>query len=261
MIKPFLSLSAVALCSVMLSACAEPPAETSVATSIETPAGTSAGTPGTLTNALARIIPDEQPDDIRPAPIPGFHEVSYGAQIFYISDDARFVMQGELLDLDSRENVTENRRAELRLGLLQALDVKDAIIFAPQGETKHVIHVFTDVDCTYCRRLHSEIEEYNARGIEVRYLAFPRSGADTPLYDKMVSVWCAEDRKAAMTRAKNGQTVEAAQCANPVRAQLALAADFGVSGTPTLVFPDGSSLPGYVPAAQLAAYLDAQDAH
>ncbi len=264
MIKPFVSLSAVVLCCTILSACAEPPPEVSPEMSTEMPAKistkTSAETPGVLAEALGRIIPDERPDDIRPAPIAGFHEVSYGAQIFYISDDARYVLQGELLDLSTRENVTETRRATLRVGLLQTLDVRDTIVFAPKGETKYVIHVFTDVDCTYCRRLHAEIDEYNARGIEVRYLAFPRSGADTPLYDKMVSVWCAEDRPAALTRAKNGQAVKATQCDNPVRAQLALAADFGVSGTPTLVFPDGSSLPGYVPAAQLVTYLDAQAA-
>jgi thiol:disulfide interchange protein DsbC len=244
MIKPLATISAVLLYCAMLPACAQPAADAS----------------GALTEALAKIIPGEKPDSIRPAPISGFHEVSYGAQIFYISDDARYVLQGELLDLGARENVTETRRAELRVGLLQALDVNDTIVFAPKGKTKHVIHVFTDVDCTYCRRLHAEIGEYNERGIEVRYLAFPRSGADTPLYDKMVSVWCADDRHAAMTRAKNGQSVKTAQCANPVRAQLALAADFGVNGTPTLVFPDGSSMPGYVPADQLAAYLDAQTA-
>ena len=247
MIKSLSLVSALTLAVVSLYACAEP-------------AQSKSQPPRAVTEALSRIVPNEEPGDVRAAPIAGFQEVSYGAQIFYISDDGRYALQGELLDLTTLENVTETRRAALRIGLLQALKEKDLIVFAPQGKARHVVHVFTDVDCTYCRRLHAEIEEYNALGIEVRYLAFPRSGADTPLYDKMVSVWCAEDRHAAMTRAKAGRPVTEATCDNPVRAQLELASSFGVNGTPTLVFADGSSLPGYVPPDRLAAYLEAQAA-
>lgn len=244
MIKSFSVVSALALCGASLCACAEEPA----------------GPPPAVTEALARVIPDEKPDEVRRAPIPGFQEVSYGAQVFYISDDGRYVLQGEVLDLTAQENLTEVRRTALRANLLQSLDPKDTIAFAPAEGVRHVVYVFTDVDCTYCRHLHAEIEEYNALGIEVRYLAFPRAGADSPIYDKMVSVWCAKDRRAALTLAKAGRPVAAANCPNPVRDQLALAASFGVSGTPTLVFADGSSLTGYVPPARLAAYLDGQAA-
>lgn len=211
-----------------------------------------------VATALARILP-EGGYTLRPAPISGFQEVVHGAQVLYLSDDGRYVLQGDLYELETERSLTEERRSELRLALLAALKPEDLIVFAPPaGETKHVLHVFTDVDCTYCRRLHVQMDEYNEFGIEVRYLAFPRSGVDSPLYHKTVSVWCAEDRRAAMTQAKAGDDVPAADCDHPVRAQMELAASFGVSGTPTLVFPDGTSLPGYVPPAQLAAYLDAQ---
>lgn len=209
-----------------------------------------------VASVLERILPGEGAYQIRTAPIPGFQEVSYGAQVFYISADGRHVIQGDIYRLDEERNLTEERRGELRLALLKELDEKDLIVFAPEGKPRHVLHVFTDVDCVYCRRMHSLIADYNRLGIEVRYLAFPRSGADSPAYDKMVSVWCAKDRQTALTRAKAGETVPAATCDNPVLEHMDLATAFGVSGTPTLVFPDGSSLPGYVPPERLAAYLD-----
>ncbi|MDX9741135.1 MAG: DsbC family protein [Gammaproteobacteria bacterium] len=208
--------------------------------------------------AVERIVPGEGTYQVRPAPIPGFQEVAYGAQILYISDDGRLALQGDIYDLEAERSLTDERRGELRLALLAGLDQDELIVFAPEGESKHVLHVFTDVDCTYCRRMHADIADYNRLGIEVRYLAFPRAGVDSPLYDKMVSVWCAEDRRAAMTQAKAGNTVPAANCDHPVREQIDLAASFGVTGTPTLVFPDGSSLPGYVPPERLAAFLDTQ---
>lgn len=246
MIRKLIFVLALASGSVLMQGCvaeqagAEPEPSSAVATS------------------LARILP-EGDYAVRPAPISGFQEVVHGAQVLYISDDGRYVLQGDLYELETERSLTEERRSELRLALLAALKAEDLIVFAPEGsEPRHVLHVFTDVDCTYCRRLHAQIAEYNELGIEVRYLAFPRSGVDSPLYHKTVSVWCAEDRRAAMTRAKAGDSVPAADCDNPVGEQIDLAASFGVSGTPTLVFPDGSSLPGYVPPAQLAAYLDAQ---
>lgn len=248
LIRPLSIVSVLVLCSA-LYACAQQGAPA------ETPGS---GVPQAVTDTLGRIIPDESPDEIRAAPFPGFREVVYGAQILYVSDDGRYALQGDLLDLESQENITESRRSEIRIGLLEALDRDEVIVFAPEARARHVVHVFTDVDCTYCRQLHREMDQYNELGIEVRYLAFPRSGVDSPLYHKMVSVWCAEDRGEAMTQAKAGAPVPSASCPNPVRDHLTLAADFGVNGTPTLVLGDGTTLPGYVAPARLAAYLDQQ---
>jgi len=116
--------------------------------------------------------------------------------------------------------------------------------------------VFTDIDCGYCRKLHGEIDQFNAKGITVRYLAFPRSGIGAPSYNKAVSVWCDKDPQAAMTRAKNGETLPKADCDNPVKEQYELGQLIGVQGTPAIIMEDGALLPGYVPAAKLAAALD-----
>lgn len=252
MIRKFSLALALVSGGVMVQGCAAEDA----APTLE--ASATQATSAAVAAAAQRILPEGSDYQARPAPIPGFQEVSYGAQILYISDDGRHVMQGDIYELEAERNLTEERRGELRLALLAGLDAEDLIVFSPEGETKHVMHVFTDVDCVYCRRMHSVIADYNRLGIEVRYLAYPRAGVDSPLYDKMVSVWCAEDRQAALTRAKAGETVPFARCDNPVREQIDLGASFGVSGTPTLVFPDGSSLPGYVPPERLAAYLDGQ---
>ena len=125
------------------------------------------------------------------------------------------------------------------------------IIFSPKGETKGAVYVFTDVDCGYCQKLHQEVPQLNAAGIEVRYLAYPRAGLSTPTFDKMVSAWCADDRNAAMNALKIGANVTAKKCDNPVAAQYQLGAAMGVTGTPAIVLEDGTLIPGYKPAAQL----------
>ena len=129
------------------------------------------------------------------------------------------------------------------------------IIFPAVGESRATLTVFTDVDCPYCRQLHGEIEALNGYGITVRYLAFPRTGLNTDIHAKMISTWCAADRKAMFTVAKRGGEVPAADCENPVAEQFLLGQELGVTGTPALVFEDGTLLPGYIPADTLADYL------
>lgn len=251
MIRSFAVITAFVIGSALLQACAEATPGTAAS-----PGQVVQSAEQTVTEALGKALPNETPDSVRAAPIPGFQEVTYGAQILYVSDDGRFALQGDLIDLPSQENITEMRRSDLRIGLLRNIDRDNLIVFSPEGETRHVLYVFTDVDCTYCRLMHSRIAEYNALGIEVRYLAFPRSGVGSAIYNKMVSVWCAEDRRAALTSAKAGDAVPAANCANPVREQYDIGTQVGVSGTPTLVFEDGSTIPGYVPPERLIAFMD-----
>jgi thiol:disulfide interchange protein DsbC len=127
--------------------------------------------------------------------------------------------------------------------------------FKPKGETRAVVSVFTDVDCGYCRKLHLEMADMNALGIEVRYLAFPRAGVGSPTYDKIVSAWCADDRNQALTDLKLGKDIPNRACPNPVAKQYELGHDIGVTGTPAIVLEDGRLLPGYMPAAELAGLL------
>src|SRR3546814_10155670 len=118
------------------------------------------------------------------------------------------MIEGDLLNLKTGESITENRRKSDRIAKLAALGEDKMIIFAPEGHTKHVVTVFTDVDCGYCRRLHSQMAEYNAQGIEIRYLPYPRSGPNSESFRKAEAVWCSSDRKTALTQAKIGARSE-----------------------------------------------------
>lgn len=208
-----------------------------------------------INKVLQHLIPGSIPDRIAESVIPGVYVVSYGPDVLYITKDGRYVLEGDLLNTQTRENLTETIRSSARLKLLNALDPKTMIVYAPK-QVKHTVTVFTDVDCAFCRKLHSQIADYNRYGIAIRYLAFPRTGVDTESYYKAVSVWCSPDRKAAMTRAKLGEPLKRITCDNPVRQQMALADKLGVSATPTLILEDGSLVSGYIPPDRMSKMLD-----
>lgn len=204
---------------------------------------------------LARKIPGAKPEDLRPSPIPGLYELTRGADIAYVSADGKYAIAGDLFDLKSSENITENRRRAARLKLIGSVPEAQMIIFAPK-ETKHTVTVFTDVDCTYCRKLHSEIAEYNRLGIRVRYLFYPRSGPNTESWTKAQEVWCSPDRQDALTRAKRGEKLKTKACANtPVERHYELGQEVDLRGTPAIITSTGEMLPGYVPPAVLAEHL------
>ena len=154
--------------------------------------------------AIREALPGLQIDAIEPAPIAGFYEVVVGSHVVYVSADGRYMLQGDLIDLKTRLSLTEPRRREAQRAAIEAVGEDKMIIFKPE-KVKHKVTVFTDIDCTYCRKLHREIDQYNARGITVRYVMYPRSGINTPSYEKAVAVWCEKDRQDAMTRAKAGE--------------------------------------------------------
>jgi len=206
--------------------------------------------------AMQALVPQATIDKVEPAPIPGYRQVIVGSQIVYASDDGRYLVQGSLHDIRNKRDLTAARVAEQSKAKLAAAPADQRIVFpASGGKPKYTMTVFTDVDCGYCRKLHSQIAEYNKRGIEVDYLFFPRSGIDTPSYDKAVSVWCAKDRKAAFTEAKAGKEPAQAHCDNPVAAQFKLGTEVGVDRTPTIFTADGSKIIGYLPPDQMVARL------
>ncbi len=205
--------------------------------------------------SLERLLPGMEVGEIRPSDAPGLFEVVIGSQIVYVSGDGRYLLQGPLIDLREQKNLTKPRLKKLKADAIAALDETQMVIFGPK-DAKHTITVFTDIDCGYCRKLHSEIDQYNDRGIRVRYLFYPRAGIGSSSYDKAVSVWCADDRKQAMTRAKAGRPIEKRDCSNPVKADLALGERMGVTGTPAIVLEDGEMVPGYVPADRLLSILE-----
>jgi len=205
---------------------------------------------------LAKKIPGAQPDDLRPSPIPGMYELTRGSDIAYVSADGKYAITGDLYDIATSDNLTEVKRRNVRLKLLSAIPEAEMLVFSPQNP-KYTVTVFTDVDCGYCRKLHSQMAEYNRLGIRVRYLFYPRSGPDTESWEKAEQVWCSKDRNAALTRAKLGEKLSApAQCkGSPVARDYALGQKFNIGGTPALVLEDGELLPGYLPPAMLAQRL------
>jgi thiol:disulfide interchange protein DsbC len=208
-----------------------------------------------ITKSLSSVFPGTTPSEINPSPMDGVSEVLIGPRLFYITNDGKYLLQGSLIEIATRKDIGEERRNAIRLAAVNDLGEENMIVF-PAKDSRHTITVFTDIDCGYCRKLHNEIDQFNAHGITVRYLAFPRSGIGAPSYDKAVSVWCEKDRQAAMTRAKAGETLPKADCDNPVKEEYELGQLIGVQGTPAIVLEDGTLLPGYVPAAKLAKALD-----
>jgi len=127
---------------------------------------------------------------ITSTPIQGIYQVRLeGGRFLYASADGSHMIAGEMYRFGGEElvNLTDRERANLRQQGLRALDVKDAIVFAPTGKPKAILNVFTDVDCGYCRLFHQQVPALVSKGVEVRYLAFPRSGPDTLDYAKMVT--------------------------------------------------------------------------
>lgn len=204
---------------------------------------------------IARRL-EVQIEDVQPSPIPGLYEVRSGAEVGYVSTDGRYYVDGDIFDMKSKDNLTESRRQKGRLELLSHVADADAIVFAPKGAVRHTLTVFTDVDCTYCRRMHQEIAELNRLGIRVRYLMYPRSGPDTESWRKAEAVWCSADRRDALTRAKRGEPVKSPRCETPIAAQFELGRQLGLRGTPGVFTDRGEYLAGYLPAAQLAQHLN-----
>ena len=206
---------------------------------------------------LAERLPGMPVSRVGPSPLPGIYMVEMqDGSVLYADSEVSHVIAGDLYALTDAGpvNLAEVRRQDRRRQLLADVDLSDLIVFAPQ-ETKAVVNVFTDVDCGYCRKLHQERDELAGYGIEIRYLAYPRAGVESQTYENMVSAWCADDRQRAITRLKQGDSVPAQTCANPVAEQYELGAAVGVGGTPTLVTPAGELIPGYLPAAELAKRL------
>jgi len=208
-----------------------------------------------IKKTLSSFIPDTKVEYIKPSEIPGLYEVSVGASIYYVSEDGKYLMQGQMIDAVAKKNITESKLSQVRKLALDRVGVDKMIVFKPEN-SKHQVSVFTDIDCGYCRKLHSEMDQYMDQGITIRYLFFPRAGKGSDSYKKAISVWCASDRQKALTTAKKGEALEAKNCDNPVNEHMQLGEDFGMNGTPMIITEKGNLLPGYVPAKQLATILN-----
>lgn len=218
----------------------------------------------TYQKALAKITsPNVKVTSVFDTPIDGIKELMVntgrGTDIVYMSEDGQYLIQGSIFDIDRRVDITDQKKAGLRVKTLADFSGDARINYFPD-DMEYQVTVFTDIDCGYCRKLHSEMQAYNDAGIGISYLFFPRSGLKTASYDKAVSVWCAADQHKAMDQAKAGEQVAEKQCDNPVTEQYQAGLNVGVTGTPALILEDGTMMPGYLPPQQLKQRLDALQA-
>ncbi len=251
-------LAAALLSAFSLCACAQPapPSGKAAATPAAGPAPAASTSPEhAVREALNQLAPGTEPDYVGAAPFAGFREVLFDGQVFYVSDDGRYLIQAQPLDIQARRPAASPGLMAYRRKALEAVPEQERIVFAPPNP-RHTISVFTDVECGYCRRMHQEVAEYNRLGIAVEYLAFPRMGPSSDDFRDMISVWCAGDRKQALTRAKAGNPVAARQCTSPVARHYDLGQRIGVTGTPAVFAADGSQLGGYLPPQQMLQALD-----
>jgi len=205
---------------------------------------------------IQEVFPELARNAISPSPIPGLYQIMLGGQISYVSADGRYLVQGDVYDIEEERNLTEMHRESARQSAIDMIGEKRMIVFSP-AEVKHSITVFTDIDCGYCRKLHRQISVYNQLGIEVRYMFFPRSGPDTDSWFKAESVWCADDRNTALTQAKSGASIDSDDCSpTPVAEHYQLGRTIGIRGTPAIIAQGGELIPGYVAPNELLTHLE-----
>ncbi len=196
------------------------------------------------------------PENVSPSPVAGWYVIQKGSLVAYVSADGRYLLQGDLIDLDQQVNLSEVSRNGMRRDLMATVSDEQVIAFSP-AKVKYRVSVFTDVECVYCRRLHSQIEEYLAHGIEVRYLLYPRNGPASSAWSTSEHIWCSRDRNNALTMAKLDQEFDTSTCdASVVQQHFVVGRDVGLSGTPAIVLDDGTLISGYLPPDELKARLD-----
>lgn len=207
---------------------------------------------------LEQSVPGMPVESIRETERDGLYAVQGGGNLIYITADGDYVFTGQMLRLgdDGIANLTENARAQQRLKSLSELDEGEMIHFGPdEGDVKAELYVFTDTTCGYCRKLHRDVEALNELGIRLNYLAYPRGGPGSKGARQLKAVWCADDRRSAMTRAKQGESISGGTCETPVESHFRMGRAFGVQGTPALITESGRMIRGYKPPQALAEEL------
>ncbi len=205
-----------------------------------------------LRESIARLAPDMEVTAISESVLPGVYELVSGAQIFYLTPNGQYMVEGSIIDLENRVNVSELRRGSLQMDLINQVPEDQMVVFNNEaGDAERSITVFTDTDCGYCQRLHQEIEAITDANIKVRYLLFPRAGIESSSSQELQSVWCSDDQQQAMTIAKTGGQVPVKTCEHPIESHMAIARQVGLRGTPLIYLDNGTKIPGYQPADQL----------
>jgi thiol:disulfide interchange protein DsbC len=200
-------------------------------------------------------------DSVKASAMPGLVELITSQGLFYASADGKFFIQGKLYGLGGKvTNYSEESLAQVRVDGMNKFS--DAMIVYPAKNEKHVVTVFTDITCGYCRKMHEEMEDYNDKGITVRYLAYPRSGVKdrsgnySQGFKDLRSIWCHEDPEVALTKAKMGSNVAQRICDKPIEDEFNFGRQVGVNGTPAVILENGMMLPGYQEPSALLTILE-----
>lgn len=191
-------------------------------------------------------------------PIPSLYQINIGSEIYYLSQNGRYLLEGDLIDLKTRKNLTEARRDAARLALINSIPLSDLIIYPALGAHKYTVTVFSDIDCPYCMVLREHLDEYQNRGIEVRFAAFPQTGIDSPDYRKAVAVWCAEERNKILRRASQGEAIDKPDCQAPIDQQYLIGLKIGIDTTPSFILEDGTLISGFVAPDNLLRILEGE---
>jgi thiol:disulfide interchange protein DsbC len=210
-----------------------------------------ASVPADVRARVVARLPGATPNDVAPSPVPGLYEVTMGGLIAYVSEDGKYLLSGNVYDLDTQMNLTASRRNAARAKALAGVSESQMIVFGPPN-AKMTVTVFTDIDCGFCRKFHSQIAEVNKAGVRVRYMLYPRTGPGTESWKKAEQVWCSADRREALTRAKRGEALKAKACGDgAIKAQYELGSDFGVEGTPAVFTQNGDYIGGLLTPEEL----------
>jgi thiol:disulfide interchange protein DsbC len=202
---------------------------------------------------LVQQVPELKDAQVKPSPVAGLYEVQQGAFIFYASGDAKHIFRGQLLNLAEKRNLTDEAVMKFRESEFKKLTDKETMIYLPKGgKFTHTVTVFTDVDCPYCQKMHLQLNPMLAAGIRVRYVFFPRSGLNTPSYQKAVHAWCNQQQPGELEELMKGSTpAQFKTCDNPIAKHFELANSLGLQGTPSILLDNGTLIPGLVDAEAL----------
>lgn len=202
-----------------------------------------------IRQSLMIHFPNLPIDKITPSPIQNIYEISSEGAIYYIDSKGEFLIDGNIIDIPNRSNITESRKSTLQLALINSIPESDMLIYEPSIESNRSMTIFTDTTCPYCSKLHAEIDALLDAGIRIRYLLYPRAGLGSQAHSELESVWCSDDPHNAMTVVKAGRSVETISCSNPIETHVSIAKKVGLRGTPLIYLDSGAVFPGYKPAS------------
>jgi len=203
---------------------------------------------------LVKMVPPAADAEIIKTAAKGVYRLDLQGSFYYAYVDGDHILFGDLINTKDKVNLGDVAKGDRMARMIDEVPMEKMIVYGPKDAKRHIT-VFTDIDCGYCRKLHKEMPQLTAAGIQVRYLAFPRAGVGSESHKKYVSVWCNDDQQEALTSAKAGQSVPAASCDNPVAESWELGQKVGIEGTPTIIFDDGKMTPGYIPSDRLIKEL------